>query len=154
MVAKYLTAFIASIFSMLIDIRWMLVLVSMAVLWDCWEAYKLSRRVAKAYPDKAKFNAGKFSTEKAYKKIFKMGAFYLVILFAHLLDKKVMVMWDGIYLANWVTMILCILELFSIFENASSCKGSKFALVLQKILVDKTQRHLDIDLNALNDDKP
>jgi len=66
-----------------------------------------------------------------------------------MLDIKVMVMWEGVHLANYVTLIFCVLEAWSILENASSCNGSSWAKVLQKIMIDKTERHLDIDLSPL-----
>ena len=45
---------------------------------------------------------------------------------------------------------ICFWQLWSILENESSCNGSKWAKILQRVLVDKTSRHFDIDLSELN----
>jgi hypothetical protein len=47
---------------------------------------------------------------------------------------------------------ICFWQLWSILENESSCNDAKWAKVLQKILVDKTSRHFDIDLSDLTSD--
>jgi hypothetical protein len=150
---KYLTAFATSLVAMILDARWMLVIMTFAVIADCITAYRLSRRVRKKYPDKSQPNDGYFSTEKATSKAYRLLAYLGSIIFALILDSKVMVMWDGIYLANYVTVLFCVLEAISCLENESSCSDSRIALFLQKILVDKTQRHLGIDLNPLIKDK-
>lgn len=49
---------------------------------------------------------------------------------------------------------ICFWQLWSILENESSCNGAKWAKVMQKILVDKTSRHFDIDLDDLVEQAP
>ena len=41
-------------------------------------------------------------------------------------------------------------RLSTFLENESSCNGAKWAKTLQKILIDKTERHFDIDLSELD----
>lgn len=48
---------------------------------------------------------------------------------------------------------ICFWQLWSILENESSCNGARWAKVMQKILVDKTSRHFDIDLSELTEEK-
>ena len=43
--------------------------------------------------------------------------------------------------------------LISCLENASSANGSKWARLAQKILVDKSSRRYDVDLNDKQNDK-
>jgi hypothetical protein len=38
-----------------------------------------------------------------------------------------------------------------VLENKSSCNGSRWAKVLQKIMIDKTERHYDVDLSILKE---
>lgn len=45
---------------------------------------------------------------------------------------------------------ICFWQIWSILENESSCSDAKWAKIAQKILVDKTSRHLNIDLTDLN----
>lgn len=54
------------------------------------------------------------------------------------------------YLANIAAGAFCMVQVISILENESSCNDAKWGKVLQKILIDKTKRHLDIDLSYLN----
>jgi hypothetical protein len=42
-------------------------------------------------------------------------------------------------------------QLYSILENESSCNDAKWAKVLQKIMIDKTERHFDVDLSILRE---
>ena len=58
-------------------------------------------------------------------------------------------MYKDLYLANWTAIVICSIQLWSILENESSCNDSKWAGVLQKFLVDKAERHWDIDLSGL-----
>lgn len=45
----------------------------------------------------------------------------------------------------------CIGYHYAMLENESSCNDAKWAKVLQRIMVDKTERHFDIDLSALKE---
>lgn len=45
---------------------------------------------------------------------------------------------------------------WSIFENESSCRSeneSRFWKILQKIMIDKTARHFDVDLDELRKER-
>lgn len=53
------------------------------------------------------------------------------------------------YLANITAGAFCMVQVLSILENESSCNEAKWAKALQKILIDKTKRHFDIDLSNL-----
>ena len=47
------------------------------------------------------------------------------------------------------TGVICFEQLWSILENESSCRSEeegKFYKILQKIMVDKTERHFDVNL--------
>lgn len=39
-------------------------------------------------------------------------------------------------------------------ENESSCNDAKWAKIAQRIMVDKTERHFDIDLHELKEETP
>jgi hypothetical protein len=71
----------------------------------------------------------------------------------------------GLMLAHWTSVyvlagldiplpkifagIVIFWQLWSILENESSCSSANWAKVLQKIMVDKTSRHFDVDLSDL-----
>lgn len=53
-----------------------------------------------------------------------------------------------------VAGIICFEQAWSILENESSCRGKEegiFWKLLQKIMVDKTERHFDINLDEFKD---
>ena len=60
-----------------------------------------------------------------------------------------------LYLANFISGGFCLVQLLSIFENESSFNNARWAKVLQKVLVNKAARHLDLneaDLKAKEQD--
>lgn len=73
---------------------------------------------------------------------------YFLIIVAYFIQKNII---DGlpIDLTKIAAGAICFWQLWSILENESSCNGAKWAKTLQKILVDKTERHFDIDLSGL-----
>ena len=58
-----------------------------------------------------------------------------------------------IKLANIVAAAVCFWQFWSMLENESSCNDAKWAKIAQRILVDKTERHFDIDLSELKENK-
>ena len=76
-----------------------------------------------------------------------------LILLTYLLDTKVLSQLDELFLANYAAGIVCLLQLWSILENSSSCNGSRWAKLLQKIMVNKAERHFDINLEDLKKDE-
>ena len=76
---------------------------------------------------------------------------FLCILLADKIDGSLLPHWGGIHLSNYVAAIFCLTQVVSILENESSCNGSTWAIVMQKILADKTERHLDIDINEFKE---
>lgn len=119
-----------------------------AILIDCWTAYRLSHRIkTKTGKSKAKFQSRKFG--KVVESIIEV---LLVIVLAHLVDKKIMTMFDGLYLANYVAAVFCFKQAWSILENISSENDASWARALQKIMVNKSERHWDVDLDGKKED--
>ena len=52
-------------------------------------------------------------------------------------------------LPNIVAGTVCFWQIWSMLENESSCNDARWADVAQRIMVDKTERHFDIDLHEL-----
>lgn len=144
--AKMGTVVLGGLASMFLDTSILLVVCTIAICMDCYTAWALSKRVKLKYP---KRNDGKFKSAKASKVISTMAKIYSLILLAYMLDNFVLTMFDGLYLSNFVTGFFCIIQLWSMLENESSCKGSKWAKIMQKIMVDKASRHFDVDLSII-----
>lgn len=114
-----------------------------AVLLDCFSAWRLNRRVRNKYPNGGA--DGKFKSSHASKMVGDLLVVWLCILLAGGVDVIILPHMD-LHLGNYVAAIFCLIELWSVLENESSCNGASWAVVMQKFLVDKTKRHLEIDL--------
>lgn len=120
-----------------------------AIMIDCWSAYRLSVRVRRKY-GKSK---GKFQSNHAKKMIKTFGEIAAVLLLIFLLDKSVLSA-EHLWATKAVTGVFCGLQLISIAENASSESDNKWIKPLQRILVNKAERHFDIDIDgAMKEEK-
>lgn len=120
------------------------------VIFDCISAYRLANRVKRTTGKAtAKVRSDKLS------KAFKTGVLAMVaVVLAFVIEKFILVMYKDLYLANYAALAFCFIQFWSITENESSCNGSKWAAIAQKFMVDKTERHLDVDLSILKDKEP
>ena len=124
------------------------------IVYDAWTAYQLDKRVHKKYPDK-KTRPAKF-TSFAFGKVITVTIpkrLSLIIL-AYLVEHWVFVH-VTIPLSYIVTGVICFEQAWSILENESSCRKESdghFYKLLQKIMIDKTERHFDVNLDELKED--
>ena len=130
-----------------------LIVVAMVfIVYDAYTAYQLDKRVHKRYPDKAQRRESKF-TSFAFGKVIKqtIPKRLWLILLAYLVEHWVFIH-VTIPLSYIVTGAICFEQAWSILENESSCRDegdSRFWKLLQKIMVDKTARHFDVNLDEL-----
>ena len=115
---------------------------------DCYFAWRLSVRVKKIN----KKSKGKLSSSKIRRATSNLFEAMLLILAAYAID-KIIIQIDDMFLTRIVTGAYAIRQLISCLENASSANGSKWARLAQKVLVDKSSRHYDVDLNDKQNDK-
>jgi hypothetical protein len=120
-----------------------------AVFVDCIAAFRLSLRVKAKFPGQC---VGKFKSDSARRMFGMLFMIYAVICILYAVDKYIFTFME-MYLANIAAGGFCMVQVISILENESSCNEKKWAKVLQKILIDKTKRHLDIDLSDLTNKK-
>ena len=122
------------------------------IVYDAYTAYQLDKRAKKKYPDKTKREAAKF-TSFAFGKVIKHTIpkrLWLIIL-AYIAEHWVFIHVQ-IPLSYIVTGVICFEQAWSILENESSCReeaDSRFWKLLQKVMVDKTERHFDVNLDEL-----
>lgn len=126
-----------------------IIICTIAILFDCYTAWSLSRRVKKKYPGA---NDGKFKSRYAGRVFVTLIKVYALTILAYLVQTFIL---EGlpIKLANIVAAAVCFWQVWSMLENESSCNDAKWAKIAQRILVDKTERHFDIDLSELKEDK-
>jgi len=121
-----------------------IVICFIAIMFDSFTAYRLSVRIKR----KTGKSTAKFQSRKFGKVIESILEVMIVIILAQLIDKKILVMYDGLYLANYVAGMFCFKQAISILENISSCNDAKWAQQLQRVLIDKSERHFDTDLDG------
>lgn len=121
---------------------------TLAVLCDCYTAWALSRRVKKRFPGS---NDGKFKSNYAGRVFVTLIKVYALTVLAHLIDLYIFP--DlSLRLPNVVAGAVCFWQVWSMLENESSCNDARWAKVAQRVMVDKTERHFDIDLHELKHD--
>ena len=128
------------------------VVVVVFILYVAWTAFKLDKRVRTAYPDKTQRKQAKF-TSFAFGKVVKqtIPKRLMLIILAFLAEHWVFIH-VTIPLSYVVTGAICFEQFWSILENESSCRTeseSRFWKLMQQIMVDKTERHLDVSLDEL-----
>ena len=114
-----------------------------AILIDCFTAYRLGKRAKKQTP-KATTDDAKFKSEYARRMFYTLCIIYACTVLGWLIDTYMYPFMD-LYIANLISGGFCLVQLLSILENESSCNDARWAKVLQKVLVNKAARHLDID---------
>lgn len=122
-----------------------------AILVDCFTAYRLGKRV-KAQNPKATTDDAKFKSNYARRMFYTLCVIYACTVLGWLIDTYMYPFMD-LYLANFISGGFCLVQLLSILENESSCNKARWAKVLQRVLVNKAARHLDIDKEDLEFNK-
>lgn len=130
----------------------LIVIAVVFIVYDAWTAYRLDKRVHLAYPDKMQRKQAKF-TSFAFGKVVKQTIpkrLWLIVL-AFLAEHWVFVH-VSIPLSYIVTGVICFEQAWSMLENESSCRDDsegRFWKLLQQVMVDKTSRHFDVNLDKL-----
>lgn len=125
-----------------------------AIVVDCISAYRLGKRVKKQNSEGT--DKEKFKSSYARRMFYTLCIVYACTVLGWLIDTYIYPFVD-LYLANFIAGGFCLVQLLSICENESSCNDARWAKVLQKVLVNKAARHLDVDkedliFNQKNDD--
>ena len=124
------------------------------ILYDAYTAWQLDKRAKKMYPDRTKRHEAKFYSFAFGKVVTQTIPKRLSLIFLAFLVEHWVFIHVSIPLSYIVTGVICFEQAWSILENESSCRNeaeSRFWRWLQKIMVDKTARHFDIDPEDLNE---
>lgn len=146
---RYFLSVFGALFAFLEPTLPFIFICTLAILFDCYTAWALSRRVKKKFPGA---NDGKFKSNYAGRVFVTLIKVYALTILAYLVQTYVL---EGlpIKLSNIVAAAVCFWQVWSMLENESSCNDAKWAKIAQRILVDKTERHFEIDLSELKDKK-
>lgn len=119
-----------------------------AVVLDVISAYFLGRRVHKKHPKKAD---GKFKSEYKWRILITMAIVFLCIILGAYVDVFVRRSDDGLAV-RFVMVVFLFYEGWSCLENWSSENDNKIARALQRIMVNKAERHLNVPLKDIFED--
>lgn len=120
-----------------------------AIVTDCITAYRLGKRVKLQNPN-AKTDDAKFRSSYAKRMFYTLLIVYACTILGWLIDTFIYP-FVNLYLANFISGGFCLVQLLSVLENESSCNNARWAKVLQKVLVNKAARHLDISEEDLKE---
>lgn len=130
----------------------------LALLLDCYTAYRCNRRIYSRYREAIKHDPrckmdGKLRSRKMAKMVQDFSVLILAIFLATAIDRGILGYMDPLHLANYLAALYCGVQFVSILENESTCNGASWARILQKIVADKTERHFNIKLKDLMSDE-
>lgn len=149
-ILRWVFTIIGAVIAMLQPALPYILICTLMILADCYTAWSLSRRAHKAHPQKVSKDGKKFKSKHFGEVLVTLLKSWVLIVMAYLLQSHIT---NGlpIDLTKVAAGAICFWQLWSILENESSCNGARWAKILQKILVDKTSRHFDINLDELKD---
>ena len=150
-VARWIVAILGACLGAIEPTLPLIYLCTAAVLGDCLTAWRLSKRVKERYPERVKdHKAGRFLSSHFGRVIVTLIKAYALIIFSYFVTLHIT---DGIVdLAKVSAGAICFWQLLSILENESSCSEAKWAKLARHLLIDKTERHFDLDLSKLKED--
>ena len=140
---KYLGGFlIALICNAFLTIAPLAILCFVLVIIDCITSWRLACRLRAQGK-----SSGKFRSDKFGRAVIEMSIVIPVaLLIAHFVQLYI---FEGsnFHLPQITAGVICFWQIWSILENMSSGgREAVWAKALQKIMIDKAERHLDIDL--------
>lgn len=149
-IGRWLLSLASGLLAMLEPTLPYFIICALFVFADCFTAWRLDKRVAIAFPNRvASGTGGKFKSSHFAKVLTTLAKCYALIILAFLVDGYI-VRSDAESLTRITAGAIIGWQMWSILENESSCNGSRWARLAQKILVDKTERHFGVDLSDLN----
>jgi len=134
----------------------LMLVVIVFILYDTWTAYQLNKRAKEKYPDKVKQEKVKFTSTSFAKVVMStIPKRLILIILAYLVEHWIFI-GVKVPLSYIVAGIICFEQAWSILENESSCRSEKdgmFLKLLQRIMIDKTERYFDVNLDDLKNKK-
>ena len=119
------------------------------VLADVVSARMLARRLRRKFKDNAHDDKAKFSSRRLGRSLIALTRVYALLLLSHGVDIVIVGDTQTFSALRFSAALVCFWQLWSILENEASANNATWARLAQRILVDKTSRHLGIDLDEL-----
>ena len=120
------------------------------VVYDAVTAFQLDKRVRLSHPTQVKERKSKFRSYLFGKVVRSTIPKRLALILLAYLCQKYVCVHVNMPLPYIVTGVICFEQAWSILENESSCRSKsdgRLYQMLQRIMIDKTERHFDIELD-------
>ena len=147
-ILRPLFSLLGAIFAMLQPTLPYMLICTMVIFADCYTAWQLDKRVKAKYGKRAPKESGKFRSSNAGRVIHTLIEVYVLIILAFFINLYI-TSGLGVDMTKVAAGAVIFWQFWSILENKSSCNDAAWARVAQKVLVDKTERHLGVDLSLL-----
>ncbi len=147
-ILRPLFSLLGAIFAMLRPTLPYMLICTMVIFADCYTAWQLDKRVKAKYGKRAPKDSGKFRSSNAGRVIHTLIEVYVLIILAFFINMYI-TSGLGVDMTKVAAGAVIFWQFWSILENKSSCNDAAWARVAQKVLVDKTERHLGVDLSLL-----
>ena len=118
-----------------------------AVVIDCLTAWRLNRRIKRKYPEGGA--DGKLKSQHMFKILSDLCIVWACILLGRGVDSHLLGHFGGLHIDQYIAAIFVLCTFVSILENESSCNGSGWARLVQKIVANKVSRHVDMSEEEL-----
>ena len=116
------------------------------VMADFVSAMMLARRLRKS---ESAPRVRRFSSRRFRSTLVTLAKVYTLLLLAHGVDVVIIGADAAVSLLRFAAALVCFWQFWSILENEASANSAPWARIAQRILIDKTSRHLNIDLSEL-----
>ena len=147
-ILRPLFSLLGAIFAMLQPTLPYMLICTMVIFADCYTAWQLDKRFKAKYGKQAPKESGKFRSSNAGRVIHTLIEVYVLIILAFFINLYI-TSGLGVDMTKVASGAVIFWQFWSILENKSSCNDAAWARVAQKVLVDKTERHLGVDLSLL-----
>lgn len=121
------------------------------VLADFISARMLARRLRRKMKEGAIKDKVKFSSRRFGVSVMSLAKVYALLLLSHGVDAVIVGETAGFSTLRFSAALVCFWQFWSILENEASANDARWARLAQRILIDKTSRHLGIDLEVMKE---
>lgn len=120
------------------------------VLADVVSARMLARRLRRKIKGVSPGDKVKFSSRRFGIGLMSLAKVYALLLLAHGVDAVIVGETAAFSTLRFSAALVCFWQFWSILENEASANDAQWARLAQRILIDKTSRHLGIDFSDLH----
>ena len=112
---------------------------TLMVVADTVTSWRLGRRVAS---EKGTGDSGKLRSDGLWGMLGTLTRVYALLLLGHAVEVVILEPDWNFGLTRGLAAAVCLGQGLSMLENEASCRGSRWAEIARKWLMDKTERHL------------